>query len=240
MINICLCDDSEPIRKNYAKVINHYFPEKIQLYEFESGEKLLEFVQNTQIELLDIIIMDIRMKQLNGIKSIEQLRSWGYRGEVIYLTSEEASVFDSFMTEPLNYILKDKKNTKIFLITLKEAIELAKHKRSKCIMIQRKDKREAIQHSSIMYIESNLRKVIFRLDTEEIIECYVKLNDVLEKLKDESFAQVQKSFVVNLGFVKSMKGNNITLVDGREMALGRSYAYNFKKRFSEILIARME
>lgn len=66
MLRVVCCDDEREMRKALIKIIE---PElqlqgmKYQLSEFSSGEELL----NSQMDAIDLLFLDIEMKDLDGI-----------------------------------------------------------------------------------------------------------------------------------------------------------------------------
>lgn len=51
----------------------------------------------------------------------------------------------------------------------------------------------------------------------------------MEKIDDEMFVRIHKSYIVNARYVKSV-GKTIQLNDGKVLPIGRSYKENLKKR----------
>ena len=106
MINICLCDDEKNILNYYSEKINEIAKlnnKLIKIEMFESGESLL-FELEENPNRFDIIIIDIIMKNVNGIDTTKILRNYGYQGIIIFLTSSSEFALDAFEVEPLSYL----------------------------------------------------------------------------------------------------------------------------------------
>ena len=62
----------------------------------------------------DILLMDVYLPDGNGIKSAEILREKGYKGVIIFKSSSEEHVLDSFSVGALQYLIKPVSPEKLF------------------------------------------------------------------------------------------------------------------------------
>ena len=77
MLNICLCDNDKNILNYYSKKVtdllnNNYFTFKLET--FTSGESLIFELEDSPNKF-DIIIIDIIMKGIDGIKTSKILKN---------------------------------------------------------------------------------------------------------------------------------------------------------------------
>ena len=234
MVNIGICDDN-------IKILNHYKDIIIlntQLYIvnlecFNSGEELIFKCENN-INQLDIIIMDIELGKMNGIETMSIMREKGFLGHIIYLTSIKDYVFDSFDSQPLNYILKNKLSEDKFKSTLLFAIDKVNNSVDDTIVISSKQLQIKILKKDILYIESIIRIVKISVVTGENYEVYMKMSQIVSDLDDERFFRVNKSFVINLECIKAIKQSVIIMNDNYEI-IGRKYLKALKENFSRML-----
>lgn len=61
----------------------------------------------------------------------------------------------------------------------------------------------------------------------------MNLNEIWEKLDEQSFAAIHGSFIVNLRYIKTFSGTQAILTDGTELTISRGY----KKSLTEKHIA---
>ena len=119
MINLLLVDDQTLVRQGIKSLLG--LSEKIKvLAEASDGQAALDFLQSEQQEKADLILMDIRMPNLNGIETLQALNNIGSSVPVIMLTTfdDHESVMQALQTGAKGYLLKD-----VSLETLVEAIE---------------------------------------------------------------------------------------------------------------------
>ena len=119
MINLLLVDDQTLVRQGIKSLLG--LSEKIKVAaEASDGQAALDYLQNERQERVDLILMDIRMPNLNGIETLKALNETGSSIPVIMLTTfdDHESVMQALQTGAKGYLLKD-----VSLETLVEAIE---------------------------------------------------------------------------------------------------------------------
>lgn len=85
MINIGICDDELLYRikiKDILKELLRLYSINYNIYEFSLGEELL----NNYPRDLDILIMDIQMKIVNGMDRARKIREFDQNLEIIFMT----------------------------------------------------------------------------------------------------------------------------------------------------------
>lgn len=234
MLNICLCDDDKNILSYYSKKIhdlsesNNYI---VKIETFMSGENLI-FELEDNPNRFNIIIIDIMMKNINGIDTAKILREYGYNGIIIFLTISKEFAFDSFKVEPMSYILKTDRSDIFDNIFLK-AIERANESSNRSIIIYYKNTNKFINLDDIIYMESFKKKIVLhnKLGTEE--ELIYVFKDIYEKVKDYGFVRCHKSYIVNINYIKSFNNLECNLQKDLVVPIGRKYSKYFRDRILE-------
>lgn len=86
---ILIADDHELFRKSLIKALKDYFPQTV-FTEAATGSEVLEM---TKVISPDIILLDIEMPELNGLKTLFQLRKNNINSKVLMLTAKTAKEF---------------------------------------------------------------------------------------------------------------------------------------------------
>ena len=84
MIRVAICDDEEVFIKKLRGCLNKYIEEtgkEISIVEFKDGNELLK---NYKMDL-DLIILDIKMEKLDGLKTAEEIRKIDSTVGIIFL-----------------------------------------------------------------------------------------------------------------------------------------------------------
>ena len=117
MINIGLLEDQQLVREGIARLI-HLNHDHCLLWQAENGEQALPLVTDQPV---DLIISDIRMPVMNGIRFVTELRNRGSTIPVLILTTfDDHQLFISALKAGINgFLLKD-----VSLEKLNEAIRV--------------------------------------------------------------------------------------------------------------------
>lgn len=198
---------------------------------FTSGESLI-FELEDNPNRFNIIIVDIIMKNINGIEATKILRRNGYNGIIIFLTSSKDFALDSFSVEPLNYILKNDDYDKFNNVFLKAAEQVNKMS-NKNIVVYSKRQKKMINLDSIIYIESLNKKVIFHKTSGDLEEINYIFKDLYEKIKKNGFIRCHKSYIVNAKYIQTFNKIECKLQKGIVVPIGRKYYKDFRNAFLE-------
>lgn len=105
MYNILICDDETDIRSALKIYLSS---EDYNIFEAENGKEALEIIKDEEIHLL---LMDIMMPVMDGIRALAKLRENGNNIPVILLTAKSQDIdkilglnagADDYITKPFN------------------------------------------------------------------------------------------------------------------------------------------
>lgn len=134
-MRIIICDKNSKDAESMSSILkknNILSAGAIEVQTLDSCERLL-FELSDEPDEADVIITEVGFgDKMNGIEAIKRLRSVGYSGEVIFLTNDRESVFDSFEVRPANYLIKDSLGVRKFAETIADALEHAKSAKETC------------------------------------------------------------------------------------------------------------
>ena len=234
MLNICLCDDNIEILNYYSNRIKELSDENnyaFTIETFESGESLI-FELEDNPNRFNVIIIDIIMKNINGIEATKILRDYGYDGIIIFLTSSKEFALDSFKVEPLNYILKNDSDNRFDDIFIKAAREVNKIA-NKNMIISTKSKNIVINLDSILYMESLGKKVILHKVSGDVKEVNCVFKDIYDRVKKFGFVRCHKSYILNIKYIQSFNKLECTLQNDVITPIGRKYSKDFRMTILE-------
>lgn len=234
MIPIVICDDNPIILERYKNKLSSFakdYDYPVSFSCFLSGEQLL-FHLEEEPNKAAVIILDVLMGGINGIETAKKLRSMGCHSEIIFLTSTEDFVFESFDSSPLHYLLKgaaneDEKLKDVFI----KAIQISLRKETEMFFCEHGAHKKKIPLYSISYFEVYGRVVIVHY-LEGSFEFYSSIDAVEAELKDKKFIRCHRSFLVNLPYINDIQKTEILLTTGDKIPLGTTYAKKVKLAFS--------
>lgn len=188
------------------------------------GEEALTNIEQNQP---DILLMDIALKgKLDGIQTVQLMQN-DYDIPVIYLTAnaDDVNFNRAKSTNPYAFISKPFKK-----LDLQRAIELTIHHiqcnnnyeshatidnnspfiLSDCIFVRHLDKMVKVNIKDILYIEAERNYCrIYSKDKEYLL--VMTLKDMDEKLPQQHFIRVHRSFIVNLSQIDEVATSHIVI-----------------------------
>ena len=202
-MKICICDDELNIL-DYIKNILMNVKDQSIIISFSNVDELQNEIKENDI---DILFMDIKINDINGIDFINQNKKYLKNTKLIYITGYDEYIEDTFVTDPI-YVLRKPLNEDKIVNAYKKAIDKIK---SEDVYILFKTAKETIRMklNDILYIESKGR-IIDIHTINGVKSIYYKLSDI-EKEGSNQLERIHKSFLVNLNKIKIYKYNKLLL-----------------------------
>lgn len=231
MYNIVICEDDLIQRnclKNFIETIFKEFDLPIEVFEFSSGEELLEINLNK----IDIFFLDIQMDKLTGMDIAKYLRENNNESEIIFVTSLLDYIQEGYKVKAYRYLLKPIKFEDLRDHTLNCIKDISK-KRDQFIILQTRGVMNKVLIKDIQYIE--VRKKELTVHTKE--ENYVVKNSMekLEKeLKRYNFFRCHKSYLINIDHIQAICKNTVTIYND-EIPVSKHRISSLKTKLTEAL-----
>lgn len=237
MYRIAICEDEPSMaRENEAMICrileSRCFQRDIDfsVVSFSTAEPLLASLQK-QRAAFHLLLLDIRLAQENGVELAARLRECNVGCSIIYITSYEEYMPDSFSTRPLDYLMKpvdEKKLAKAIDWDLRKnyclkQITLPVNGGSRKVAAQDILYAEAVNHKSAVYLPG------------EAISVNLSFRDLLSRLLGGTFCRCHHSFVVNLNHVHKQTNHGLMLDTGMELPVSRTYRQEFAKQYVAFL-----
>ncbi|MEG0377109.1 MAG: LytTR family DNA-binding domain-containing protein [Eubacterium sp.] len=238
MIKIYLCDDNEVVLEKYEKMIDSMAKNngiEIRITTFISGEQLL-FQMSENVENVDILYLDILMGRINGIETAKKLREMGCSAEIIFLTTSEEYVFESFDSAPFYYILKEEISYEKFEEIFLKAVSSKNKKEADVFILKNGGIVQKIYLEDICYFEITNRIATLHHIKGDTIEFYQSMEKLEEELAKKGFVRTQRSFMVNLRYVDRIEKNMVHLGKGQMVPVGAKYIKHLKAALSSYLL----
>ncbi|MEO9570633.1 MAG: response regulator transcription factor [Polaribacter sp.] len=174
-INIVIADDEELFRKGMRFLLERE-PNFNITYEAENGKKLIEFISNTE-EFPDIILMDLKMPEINGVEATKIIHKTYPNIKIIALTSFDGKSFITNMIDvgASSYLLKDT-TPKMVIHTINEVSDKGFYYDDKVLTIIH----ENIISSSGKRIKSDLDKKLLSKREIDVLELICEQHTTME------------------------------------------------------------
>jgi len=220
----CVAIDDEPLALELIKTYVARFPSLQLVHVFEDAISGAEYLkQNT----VDLLFVDVNMPDITGV---ELVRSLVNSPMIIFTTAYRNYAFESYELQAIDYLLKPIDFNR-FKAAVEKAIDFHTYKNAtldtasdESIYVYSEYKMIKILLRDIEYIESMGDYLKIYLNTaDRPTLTLMTMKKVLEKLPENQFARVHRSFIVALNKIKSIHNRKVNLANA-ELPIGDAYS----------------
>ncbi len=232
----CILDDNQSVINAIRGAVEKEFESASMNIEIESYTSVRNFKEH--MEEYDLCFLDIRMPEEDGIELAKEIKEKRKDADIIFISSREERVFDTFKVSPFAFIRKSN-----FLLDATEVIQrYVKSKREsvsemKMISFNSHGKMIKVTLEDIAYIEGKgVNQEVFFCSTQKgSILVSSKMEDLENDLYDDGFIRIHKGYLVNFRFIRSINNDlTLTLKDDRILIISRRKLTQVKQRFLEL------
>lgn len=230
LMHIAICDDERSFIVALERMIKRYTDEtdqEIKITTYYDGADLIENYDTT----IDLIFLDIKMTQVNGLKAAEHIRKADSKVGIIFLTTLSQYGLEGYKYQAVNYIIKPIKYARL-KIELDKWLERYGHELSPSLLVANDTGKYKVFLNTLCYIETHKRKVLLHTKTDEI-SCYKSMRQMEQEMGQQGFVRCHTSFMVNLYFVKGVENLEIELVNGKKIPISQPRRKEFMERLAE-------
>ncbi|MFV0466098.1 MAG: LytR/AlgR family response regulator transcription factor [Lachnospiraceae bacterium] len=241
MLNVVICDDEEICREELKRNIVEASKLKLidtYILEFEDSEHILIHSEDW-IDDADVVFMDIRLKNDNGITVAKEIRAKGFRGEIVFLTSSKEYAFQSFEVNPLNYLVKNCMSFDNFLNEFEKIIIAVGSNKNRMFLYNIGREKFLINLQKVVSFEIRKRVVEMCIVDEDgnysYIEFYSTLENVELKTRGTMFLKPHRSFILNPDYIVRLSSSVVEIGNGRCITISRRFKDDLEKDFEKYL-----
>ena len=192
--------------------------ETAQIKTFPSAEAFLfAYEDNTT---WDILLLDIEMKEMNGMELAKKLRESNTAVQLVFITGYPDFMAEGFEVSALHYLMKPVSKEKLYTVLERAAAGIEKREKMLSVTFDRQT--DLVPLSKILYIEAQKQYVLIHT-AEEVYRMKASLTEMKEQA-DAFFFPCQRSFLVNLQHVLRIKSDCVVLKNKEEVPISRGMA----------------
>ena len=220
-MNCIIIDDDLMSRR----VIEEFIGRTEQLILLNSYENAVDAINafNTG-EDVDLIFLDIEMPEMSGIDFLETLQN---PPQIIIVSSKEKYALDAFNYDVTDYLLKPVSYSRFFKAINKANVRFKNKVDTKDdeIFIKKNSALVRLKYEQILWVEALENYVIFNTFTEKYT-IHFTMKAIEQKLPNNMFTRVHRSFIVNTRSINLIEDNSIiinTKEGSKTIPIGKSY-----------------
>lgn len=232
MFEIFVCDDDINITEFLKFFIMKHFGDEYKVVTMNRCQELIGMIEMNE-RVPDILIMDINLKDGNGIETVKHLQKLHPKLKVIYLTGIINYATAIFETNPAYFLVKpiNENNLSDAITKVSKEIEFDK---SDSIVVKTNGSEIILYRREIMYVESQGRKLVLYMANGKKSEIYEKM-DVIQEHLGASFIRSHKSFLINMKYITERTNKEFYLSDGKVLPISKPNLKDAKIKFISYL-----
>ena len=209
---------------------NENYPSEAMLETavFYDGEAFLK--SNTLA--FDMVFMDIEMPGIDGMKTAKLLRQQNTQVKLIFVTQMSQYAIEGYQVMAYDYILKPINKARLFAVLKRCYRAIREENVDKTMVFKTQFGQSSISIGSIRYVEVLGHRCTVHADFD--YEVWLGLNKISEMLASNMFYRISHSYLVNLKYVKQIKGYDVTVGDS-VLTLSRERKKGFQQVLAEYL-----
>jgi len=199
---ILIADDEAPARSRLRDLLDdcrESFPLAI-VDEARNGREALEIVGR---EKVDIVLLDVRMPEMDGLEAARHLAGMEHPPAVIFTTAFDSYALKAFEVNAIDYLLKPIRAERLLAAlrkagggaTLsKTALEAASNQPRKHLSVHERGKIHLVPLGEVLYLRAELKYTTVRVAEREYL-----VEESLTKLEEEfgdAFVRIHRNCLV--------------------------------------------
>jgi two-component system, LytTR family, response regulator AlgR len=198
---ILIADDEAPARSRLRDLLDDCRPDfpLALVDEARNGREVLEIVSR---EPVDIVLLDIRMPEMDGMEAARHLAGMAHPPGIIFTTAFDAYAIKAFEVNAIDYLLKPIRAERLLAALRKaraaapsrEALAAAANQPRRHLSVHERGKIHLVPLADILYLRAELKYVTVRTAAREFL-----VEESLTRLEEEfgeAFVRVHRNCLV--------------------------------------------
>ena len=198
----------------------------------DDARKLMECIQ---AEKADVLFLDIDMPYYSGMDIAGYMNEQGLQTILIFVTSHDALVYQTFAYRPFGFIRKTHMDQELDELIKRICEELLTIKQE--LVIRKGQEILRVLMKDIIYIEAEKNYLVLRIG-DELIRIRETMTNMEHELQGKGFIRCHKGYLIHAEYIEKLRNSEIVLRTGNEsiaIPVGRSYEKEVRQKILEML-----
>ncbi len=226
---IAICDDDQNQIEYITSIVVSWSTHEghnCEIRTFASAEAFL--FEYEEDKAYDILLLDVEMKNMNGIDLAKRIRKDNNRVEIIFITSHFEFVGEGYEVDALHYLIKPISTEKLTQVLTKAGEKLAVE--PPWVVIACEGETVKLYETDIFYVESFLHYIVIHTKDKEY---KIKENiSVFENKVSDDFYRIHRSYLVSLKHITRISRTSVN-IGNIELPLSRGKYDDINRAFIE-------
>lgn len=224
MVKFAVCDDDQKVLGSISDKLRAYYPAECEIKTYTDGTGLLSACRRGYF---DALFLDTGMQGLNGMDIAEKIREFNSRVKIIFVSDKNELAYKGYLYNAFRFVRKS--NLEQDLCEAARSLYQLFSAKSGYLVL-RTSKGEAVRAvENIKYLEVKTH-YINAVCNDGVIRIHGTLREYEERMGDNGFIRIHKSYLVNFRYIRSVENNTVLLSCGKELPLSRYRANDTKMK----------
>ncbi|MDD5795686.1 MAG: LytTR family DNA-binding domain-containing protein [Oscillospiraceae bacterium] len=236
-MKVAICDDNKSaldfIYTTVSKEFCHYGIHS-QIVAYSDSRVLLDVQKK---DPYDVLFLDISMPDIDGFQIAEEIRKTSKNAIIIFITSKDELVYDSFDYQPFFFIRKNDSDN--IARNISRAVEMLTHyiKQNKSIVLDVDGVKMPVMYTDIMYIKSDRHYLQYHMADGDVFKVRGVMKDKDREFCQYDFIKIHQRYIVNLKYVKFVDKRREILIlkNGERLEISRNHKNSADEQFTRYL-----
>ena len=237
-MRIAVCDDETAVLKLVSVFIRTEFENRREPVTVSSYTSAVRLISDLETKQFDAVFLDIRMPEMDGFRAAEELRKNAPEAKIIFITTEDDLVYDSFDFQPFAFIPKTPPELMESRLsrTVDNLLAACNAVRKICIELPYNDK-IYLRPDELIYVNSEKNNLIYHTKENGDIITRAKIQDAEEILPSEIFVRIHNRIIVNMSHITNLEYTHasLTVTGGEELGISRTRKTEFEAAYDDYL-----
>lgn len=234
-IKIYLCDDNQKfVEEITSRIVNALQNNReCETTTFTGGDDLLK---QWNKEFADVVFLDIDMPKVNGFEVASLLQKSKEDIFILFVTSHEDKVYQSYDYHPFWFIRKSHMNDlNVALPKLLRKIDAANENKRLVFNLQADTRTIELDINTLIYIESVKNNIVIKDRVKDDIQIRCKISVAEQQLYPLHIIRIQNGVLINCRYISKITSREVILTDGTHFNLSRSRIDYVKEEYQRFV-----
>lgn len=235
MIHIAIVEDEEKEIEQISTLLRCYFEEKneaVDIVVFHDGSELIHHYPQE----LDLICLDIEMKQMNGLECAHKIRQQDTDVILLFITNMVQYATEGYAVDAIDFVVKPVQYL-FFKDRLERIFNRLQEKKKQIIDIRFKKETLYLNVHDIVYIETDGKRNIIHLKSHDQL-CSQSMQSLERKLQEYSFFRCHTAYLINLKWIETV-GPKSVIIQGKVLPVSKYRSKELIKRITNYVGERL-
>ncbi|MDO4853073.1 MAG: LytTR family DNA-binding domain-containing protein [Clostridia bacterium] len=239
MFQAAIVEDEASIRSSLQRALSEQFTAQnisVSFDEYADGDSFLHsFSEGYHY---DMLFLDIEMPGTDGIAAAKCVRERNEQILIVFISSRESLVFDTFTVQPFRFIRKSRLSESLPELVNALVLRLRKSKDHKIFLTEPgTGDLYSFDPDKLLYVEAQRKDCRFvTVSGETLIRCpFGYAERVLEA---SAFIKAHRSYLVNPAAIFYVGKTELTLTDRSTIPISRDRVNEVKEQFMAYIVAK--